>query len=132
MSDRPADTDDRHAGGAPAPWFGRRKRIVAREVPRDPARDPAVDLQSSDVINPPPRATASHRDSVLDPTLFSERQRKRIHNFGYRLTQLAILSCILAAALSIAWALLDHRRRAQGLAVGACVLGLIAFRLVKL
>src|SRR5437016_5496455 len=136
MSDRPADMDDRHAGGAPAPWFGRRKRIVAREVPRDPARDvardPTVDLKSSDVIDPPPRAAASHRDSVLDPTLFSERQRKRGHNFGYRLAQLTTLACILTAALSIAWALLDHRRRAQGLAAGACLLAMIDFRLVKL
>src|SRR5258708_24925035 len=126
MSDRPADTDDRHAG-APAPWFGRRKRIVAREVTPEASPNPSADRKPADVIDAPARP-APARDAVLDPTLFSERQRKRGHNFAYRLTQLTTLLCILTAAVSIAFSLLDHRRRAQGLALGACLLGLICIR----
>src|SRR5207248_1757256 len=110
MSDRPADTNDHHASRAPSPWFGRRKRIVAREVdpqqPGETSRDSASPPKTGEVFNPAPRPN-SPGDSVLDPTLLGRRQRKLGHSFAYRLTQLTTLGSFLAAALSIACALLD-------------------------
>src|SRR5205814_1339975 len=102
MSERPADTNDRHTSGAPSPWFGRRKRIIAREVdpqqPGETSRDSVCPPKTGEVFNPAPRPS-SPGDSVLDPTLLGRRQRKLGHSFAYRLTQLTTLSCFLTAAL---------------------------------
>src|SRR5260221_382425 len=122
---QPAD-----AGVVREGWFARRKRIVAREVTPLPPADAAEavaremrsaalgELQPADVIDIP-RMPQGRPEAVLDPTLFSERHRKRGQNTAYRITQVTAVLSLLAASAGIVLALLEEPILARVLAGSA-------------
>jgi hypothetical protein len=123
-------------------WFARRKRIVAREVtplaPDSAAGAVAREMRSAalgelrpvDVIDIP-RSHAGRPEAVLDPTLFSERHRKRGQNTAYRITQITAVLSLLTASAGIVVALLEEPILARTLAGTACGLGTLTVCLVR-
>jgi hypothetical protein len=130
-------------------WFGRRKRIVAREVSRAAAavsgdEDDAVAaveremrsaalgvLKPADVIDLPPALEGRPPESVIDPTLLGERHRKHSQNVAYRLTQAAVALTVVASLGAILAALLEDAVLAQVLSATACVVAVLGVRLVR-
>jgi hypothetical protein len=124
-------------------WFGRRKRIVSREVASTSNGDSAAEveaetrdaargrLQPADVIDIPGLPAGPPPEAILDPTLFLERSRKRGQNLAYRMTQLVTLAATLSASAAIAFTFFDHRRRAMILAGAACLLSALSVQLVR-
>ena len=123
-------------------WLGRRKRIISRDVsPADPVGVDAVEkenhaaaggsLHPADVIGNPGLRAARPGESILDPTLFTERQRRPGQNRVYHLTQAAIVLTLLAACGAIVGTLMEHRLRALAVAAVACVTGTISVKLVR-
>jgi hypothetical protein len=124
-------------------WFGRRKRIVSREVASASNSDSVTEVEAetrdaargrlrpADVIDIPSLPTGPPPEAILDPTLFLERSRKRGQNFAYRMTQLVTLAATLSASAAIAFTFFDHRRRAMILAGAACLLSALSVQLVR-
>lgn len=124
-------------------WFGRRKRIVSREVASASTSDRVAAVESetldaargrlkpADVIDIPSLPAGPPPEAILDPTLFLERSRKRGQNFAYRVTQLVTLAATLSASSGIAFTFFDHRRRAMILAGAACLLSALSVQLVR-
>ena len=133
----PSDPHDPADGSSALPpsWLGRpRKRIASREVSATAAaveremRDAALGkLAPADVIDAPARRS----EAVLDPTLYSERHRKRGQNATYRLTQFCALVTLLASLIAIVVALLDDPFVARVLAGAACATAILSVYLVR-
>ena len=124
-------------------WFGRRKRVAAREIgssqphalseiEQEMKASATGGLKPADVIDIPSGSPRRPPEVLLDPTLFSERQRKRGQNFTYHLTQTTLTTGFFSACAAIVSALLEHRLRAELLAVAACLLGVVSVRLVRM
>lgn len=119
-------------------WRGRRKRIVAREVPAEEIdrvetemrAAAAGSLQPADVISVP-ALPGGPPESILDPTLFSERHRRADQNRVYRYTQIAVCLSLLTSCGAILGTLLQHRLRALVIAAFACVFAAVAIKLVR-
>jgi hypothetical protein len=136
--DRPEFVDDRKA------WFGRRrKRIEAREVStpmlpsakaveREMRTAAGVDWAPVEVIDAPRMPLGSAEPAtVIDPTQFSERHRKRGQNFVYRVTQMLLVGSLVAACVAIVAALLEDPVLGRWLAGSACVAGVACVWLVR-
>jgi hypothetical protein len=131
------------AGGSPSSWFGRRKRIVSREVHSEPAhsKPPSESVTSemhsaagralgpADLIQPPAPRPADAL--VVDPTAFSVRQRKRSENRTYRLAQGALALSFLSGAGSIVTFFIGDHTLALWLAIGACALAILGVIIVR-
>jgi hypothetical protein len=141
---RPVDSD---ASGR-RPWFGPRKRVVAREVTAaasaagdegDPVaaveremRSAALGvLKPAEVIDLPSPTEARPPEAVIDPTLLGERHRKHSQNVAYRLTQAAVALTVIASLTAILAVLLEDQVLAQVLSATACVVAVLGIRLVR-
>jgi hypothetical protein len=117
------------------PWFGRRKKVVSTEVathaPQVTQNPTADSIRPTDVIDIPSSVPPSAQESIIDPTLFSQRQRRPGQNFAYHLTQALVAVAILTASAGIVGTLMDHRLRALIIAGTGAVCSIIAFVLVK-
>lgn len=142
----PAPDGAPNAGPNPSAWFGRRKRVTAREVssaaPSDTTPHPADivagemqvaaagHLRPADLIEPP--APPPPVDPlVVDPTTLGVRQRKSGHNFLYRLAKLLLLGTFIAGAMAIAGCFNGDQAPAFWVALGACGGAVIAALIVR-
>lgn len=139
------ETDDLQpddAARAEAPpnreWFGRRKQIESREI--TPATsDVEIEmlaaargsLKPADVIDIPSLRNTPPPELILDPTLFSVRQRRPGQNFAYRATQLMIAAAFVGAAVGIANSIVGHRLRGMISAGLGCLLCAAAIKVMR-
>lgn len=120
------------------PWLGRRKQIASREVILT-AGDVELEMQAAarglltpaDVIDVPSLPNRPPDESILDPTLFSVRQRRTGQNVAYRFTQFIIVAAFIVSCAAIVNSLLGHRHRALASAGLGCIISAVAVKLVQ-
>ena len=113
-------------------FLRRVKRVASRELSGEEA---PAEAAPRPMPLPPLHDDAEDARHVVDPTVFSERHRKKRHHRIYRFSQLVTFVSYLAALASLVLTLfaaggMDHTI-ARGLSAGGILLAMLAVTLAK-